>query len=95
MIKVEMHFLPDIYVSCDVCSGGKYNRETLSIKYKGKNIKEVLDLTVSEALDFFENIPSIRDKLSTLQQVGLSYIHGVWYWHPDSLTIQDNWTGTH
>ena len=74
MIKVEMHFLPDIYVSCDVCSGGKYNRETLSIKYKGKNIKEVLDLTVSEALDFFENIPSIRDKLSTLQQVGLSYI---------------------
>jgi len=74
LIKVEMHFLPDIYVPCDVCHGKKYNRETLSIKYKNKNIKELLDLTVEEALDFFENIPTIKNKLQTLSEVGLSYI---------------------
>jgi excinuclease ABC subunit A len=74
LIKVEMHFLADIYVPCDVCRGKKYNRETLSVKYKNKSIKEVLDLTVEEALDFFENIPSIRNKLKTLDEVGLSYI---------------------
>lgn len=72
--KVEMHFLSDIYVICDVCKGQRYNRETLEVKFKGKNIHEVLAMTVEEALAFFENIPSIHKKLQTLQEVGLSYI---------------------
>ena len=74
LIKVEMHFLPDIYVSCDVCSGHRYNRETLEISYKGKAISEVLDMTVEDALDFFHSIPKITKKLQTLMDVGLSYI---------------------
>jgi excinuclease ABC subunit A len=74
LIKVEMHFLPDIYVSCDVCSGHRYNRETLEINYKGKAISEVLDMTVEDALDFFHSIPKITQKLQTLMDVGLSYI---------------------
>jgi len=74
LIKIEMHFLPDIYVECDVCKGKRYNRETLDILYKGKNISEVLDLTVVQALRFFENIPGIRRKLQTLYDVGLEYI---------------------
>lgn len=73
-IKVEMQFLPDVYVPCEVCHGRRYNRETLEIKYKGKSISEVLDMTVSEALDFFENIPDIKRKLSLLNDVGLGYI---------------------
>lgn len=72
--KIEMHFLPDIYVPCEVCHGKRYNRETLEIKYKGKNISEVLEMTVEDALEFFENIPRIRKKLVTLNDVGLSYI---------------------
>lgn len=72
--KIEMHFLPDIYVPCEVCHGKRYNRETLEIRYKGKNISEVLDMTVEDALEFFENIPRIRRKLETLNDVGLSYI---------------------
>ena len=72
--KVEMHFLPDIYVPCDVCKGKRYNRETLDIRYKGKNIHEVLDLTVEDALEFFEAVPAIARKLQTLMDVGLSYI---------------------
>jgi excinuclease ABC subunit A len=72
--KVEMHFLPDIYVPCDVCKGKRYNRETLEIKYKGKNIAEVLDMTVEDALAFFEPVPSIHRKLQTLMDVGLTYI---------------------
>jgi excinuclease ABC subunit A len=74
VIKVEMHFLPDIYVACDVCKGQRYNRETLEIRYKDKNIHEVLDMTVEDALDFFRNIPVIKRKLQTLMDVGLSYI---------------------
>ncbi len=74
VVKVEMHFLPDIYVPCDVCKGKRYNRETLDIKYKGKNIHECLDLTVEDARDFFDAIPSIAKKLQTLIDVGLSYI---------------------
>ncbi len=74
MIKVEMHFLPDIYVSCDVCKGKRYNRETLEVQYKGKNINEVLDMTVEEAREFFDPIPAIARKLQTLKDVGLSYI---------------------
>ena len=74
LIKVEMHFLPDIYVPCDVCKGKRYNRETLEVKYKGKNIHEVLDMTVEEAFDFFNAIPPIKRKLQTLVDVGLSYI---------------------
>ena len=74
VVKVEMHFLPDVYVPCDVCKGKRYNRETLEIKYKGKNIHEVLDLTVEDARDFFEAIPAIAKKLQTLIDVGLSYI---------------------
>ncbi|MBR4991786.1 MAG: excinuclease ABC subunit UvrA [Clostridia bacterium] len=74
LIKIEMHFLPDIYVPCDVCKGKRYNRETLEVKYKDKNIYEVLDMTVAEALPFFENISRIRKKLQTLYDVGLSYI---------------------
>ncbi|MDF2867834.1 MAG: excinuclease subunit, partial [Gammaproteobacteria bacterium] len=74
MIKVEMHFLPDIYVNCDVCHGKRYNRETLEVRYKGKNIYEVLEMTVEEAREFFDAIPSIARKLQTLMDVGLSYI---------------------
>lgn len=75
VIKVEMHFLPDIYVPCDVCKGKRYNRETLDVKYKGKNIHEVLEMTVEEALEYFEPIPAVKRKLQTLMDVGLSYIH--------------------
>ncbi len=75
VIKVEMHFLPDIYVACDVCKGKRYNRETLEVKYKGKNIHEVLEMTVEEALQYFERIPAVKRKLQTLMDVGLSYIH--------------------
>lgn len=74
VIKVEMHFLPDVYVPCDVCKGKRYNRETLEIKYKGKNIHEVLDMTVEDALGFFDAIPAIKRKVQTLMDVGLSYI---------------------
>ena len=74
VIKVEMHFLPDIYVKCDVCNGKRYNRETLDIKFKNKNIFEVLDMTVEDSLEFFNAIPSIKKKLSTLQDVGLGYV---------------------
>lgn len=74
LIKVEMHFLSDIYVTCDVCKGERYNRETLEIKYKGKNIHEVLDMTIEEARDFFDPVPAIARKLQTLMEVGLSYI---------------------
>ncbi len=74
IIKIEMHFLPDVYVPCEVCHGKRYNRETLEVKYKGKNIFDVLDMTVEEAVQFFENIPSIRRKIETLNDVGLSYI---------------------
>jgi excinuclease ABC subunit A len=73
-LKIEMQFLPDIYVPCEVCHGARYNRETLQVKYKGKNIAEVLDMTVSEGLEFFENIPTIRNKLETLAAVGLGYV---------------------
>ena len=73
-IKVDMMFLPDVYVPCEVCHGQRYNRETLEVKYKGKNISEVLDMTVEEALKFFENHPSIVKKLQTLYDVGLGYI---------------------
>ena len=72
--KIEMHFLPDVYVPCEVCKGKRYNRETLEVKYKGKNIADVLDMTVEEALEFFENIPKIRQKIQTLYDVGLGYI---------------------
>ena len=74
LIKVEMHFLPDVYVPCDVCHGKRYNRETLDIRYRGRNISEVLDLTVEQALEYFEPVPSIARKLETLMDVGLSYI---------------------
>lgn len=74
IIKIEMHFLPDVYVPCEVCGGKRYNRETLDVKYKGRNIFDVLDMTVEEAVDFFENVPSIRRKIETLNDVGLSYI---------------------
>ena len=74
VIKVEMHFLPDVYVKCDVCDGHSYNRETLDIKYKGKNIYEVLDMTVEDSLEFFDAIPSINKKLKTLMEVGLGYV---------------------
>jgi excinuclease ABC subunit A len=74
IIKIEMHFLPDVYVPCEVCKGQRYNRETLEIKYKGKNIAQVLDMTVDEAVEFFQNIPKIYRKLKTLQDVGLGYI---------------------
>lgn len=74
ILKIEMHFLPDIYVPCDVCHGKRYNRETLEVHYKGKTISDVLDMTVEEALTFFENIPRIKNKLQTLYDVGLSYI---------------------
>ena len=74
IIKIEMHFLPDVYVPCEVCEGKRYNRETLEVKYKGKSIYDVLDMTVEEAVTFFENVPSIRNKIQTLYDVGLSYI---------------------
>jgi len=74
VIKIEMHFLPDVYVPCSVCGGRRYNKETLEIQYKGKNIADVLDLTVNDAADFFANIPQIKAKLETLQEVGLGYI---------------------
>jgi excinuclease ABC subunit A len=75
VIKIEMHFLPDIYVTCDVCKGKRYDRETLEIKFKGKSIADVLDMTVEEAADLFKAVPAVRDKLETLKRVGLSYIH--------------------
>ncbi len=74
IIKIEMHFLPDVYVPCEVCGGKRYNRETLEVKYKGKSIYDVLDMTVEEALDFFKNVPTIERKIQTLYDVGLSYI---------------------
>ena len=74
IVKIEMHFVPDVYVPCDVCSGKRYNRETLEVKYKGKSIFDVLDMRVEEALGFFENVPSIRNKIQTLYDVGLGYI---------------------
>ena len=74
LIKIEMHFLPDVYVTCDVCKGKRYNRETLEILFKGKSISDVLDMTVEEAADFFKAVPSIRDKMETLQRVGLGYV---------------------
>lgn len=74
IIKIEMHFLPDVYVPCEVCQGKRYNRETLEVKYKGKSIYDVLNMTVEEAVKFFENVPSIRRKIETLYDVGLSYI---------------------
>ena len=74
LIKIEMHFLPDIYVPCDVCKGKRYNRETLEVRYKGRNISEVLEMTAEEAVGFFENIPKIRDRIQTLCDVGLGYV---------------------
>ena len=74
ILKIEMHFLPDVYVPCEVCQGKRYNRETLEVRYKGKSIYDVLDMTVEEALPFFEHVPSIRRKIETLNDVGLSYI---------------------
>ncbi len=74
ILKIEMHFLPDVYVPCEVCKGKRYNRETLEVKYKGKNIYDVLDMTVEEALKFFENVPAVRRKIETLFDVGLSYL---------------------
>ena len=74
VIKIEMHFLPDVYVTCDICKGARYNRETLEIKFKGKSIADVLDMTIDEAADFFKAVPSIRDKMVTLQRVGLTYL---------------------
>jgi len=74
ILKIEMHFLPDVYVPCEVCAGKRYNRETLEVKYKGKTIAHVLDMTVEEAYTFFENLPRLRDKLQTLCDVGLTYV---------------------
>lgn len=74
IIKIEMHFLPDVYVPCEVCKGKRYNRETLEVKYKGKNISDVLNMTIEEALNFFENIPTTKRKLQTLVDVGLGYM---------------------
>ena len=74
ILKIEMHFLPDVYVPCEVCHGKRYNRETLEVRYKGKNIYDVLDMTVEEAVTFFENVPSIRRKIQTLYDVGLGYV---------------------
>ncbi len=73
-MKVEMHFLPDVYVPCEVCGGKRYNRETLEVRYKGKNIYDVLEMTVEEALDFFKNVPKIYNKVKTLYDVGLGYV---------------------
>jgi excinuclease ABC subunit A len=74
VLKVEMHFLPDVYVACDACKGQRYNRETLEIRYKGKNIHEILDMTIEDALAFFTNVPVVKRKLQTLMDVGLSYV---------------------
>ena len=74
-MKVEMQFMPDVYLPCDVCQGKRYNRETLEVKYKNKNIADVLEMTVSEAREFFENFHDIHDKLKVLEEVGLGYIH--------------------
>src|SRR5699024_2723555 len=74
ILKIEMHFLPEVYVPCEVCDGKRYNRDTLEIEFKGKNIAEVLDMRIEEALDFFENIPIIRRKIQTIADVGLGYI---------------------
>ena len=74
LIKIEMHFLPDLYVPCEVCKGKRYNKETLEVRYKGKNISDVLDMTVDEAVTFFENVPKIHRRLLTLQEVGLGYV---------------------
>ena len=73
-MKIEMHFLPDVYVPCEVCGGKRYNRETLEVRYKGKTISDVLDMTVEEACEFFRPVPSIYNKISTLNEVGLGYI---------------------
>lgn len=75
IIKIEMHFLPDVYVACDVCHGKRYNRETLEVRYKGKNIADVLDMTINQSVKFFENMTNIRSKLQTLVEVGIGYIH--------------------
>ena len=75
IVQIEMHFLPDVYVQCEVCKGKRYNRETLEIHYKGKNVAEILEMTVEEALDFFEAVPLIKNKLQTLHDVGMGYIH--------------------
>ena len=74
LLKIEMHFLPDIYVPCEVCKGKRYNRETLEVRYKGKNIHEVLEMTVEEALPFFENLPKLYNRVKTLKEVGLGYV---------------------
>jgi excinuclease ABC subunit A len=74
MVKIEMHFLPDVYIACEVCKGARYNRETLEVRYKGKNIMEVLEMTVEEAMTLFENIPQINRQLQILTDVGLGYI---------------------
>jgi excinuclease ABC subunit A len=75
MIRIEMHFLPDVYVVCDACGGRRYNRETLEVRYKGKSIADVLDMTVADALEFLSPIPAARRKLETLASVGLDYVH--------------------
>jgi excinuclease ABC subunit A len=75
IVQIEMHFLPDVYVPCEVCKGKRYNRETLEIHYKGKNVAEILEMTVEESLRFFEAVPSIRNKLQTLFDVGMGYVH--------------------
>ncbi len=74
ILKIEMHFLSDVYVPCEVCHGKRYNKETLEVKYKGKTIADVLDMTVEEALEFFKNLPKIKNKIQTLYDVGLGYI---------------------
>ena len=73
-LKIEMHFLPDVYVTCDVCAGKRYNRETLEVEYRGRNVAQVLDMTVRQALEFFKNHTSVRTRLQTLNDVGLEYI---------------------
>jgi excinuclease ABC subunit A len=75
VLKIEMHFLPDVYVTCDTCKGKRYNRETLEVKFRGKSISDVLEMTVEEGVEFFSAVPAIRDKLRMLKEVGLSYIH--------------------
>ncbi|MBX9749743.1 MAG: ATP-binding cassette domain-containing protein, partial [Roseococcus sp.] len=75
VIKIEMHFLPDVYVTCDTCKGKRYNRETLEVKFRGKSIADVLDMTVTEGREFFSAVPSIHEKLRMLEEVGLGYIH--------------------